>query len=58
MKRAKRLTKKERKEAASKAREAAAAAPKTTKPRKIKPMFSLARYLERKEEKKHAGHHH
>lgn len=36
-------------------------APKGTKPSKIKPMFSLARYLQRKEENKHAhheGHHH
>lgn len=33
-----------------------AKSPKTTKPHKIKPMFSLSRYLERKEEKKH-GHH-
>jgi hypothetical protein len=36
-------------------------APKGTKATNVNPMFSLARYLQRKEEKKHArehGHHH
>lgn len=35
----------------------AVSAPKTTKPRKTKPMFSLSKYLERKEQKKHAHEH-
>jgi hypothetical protein len=58
MKRAKKLTRAERKEAQRAAREKAAATPKTKKPLKIKPMFSLTKYLARKEEKKHGHDHH
>lgn len=36
----------------------AASAPKKTKPLKTEPMFSLTKYLERKEQKKHAHHEH
>lgn len=58
MKRAKKLTKNQRKEAERAARDAAASKPKTRKPLKTKTMFKLSFYLERKEQKKHAKHHH
>lgn len=60
MKRAKKLTRKQRREVQRVERIVATEnrAAQKKKPSKIKPMFSLTRYLARKEEKKHAHHNH